>query len=204
MKIVEKFGTKYERVFADDLKLLILDLYKKVKNSKYQPDCIITLARGGFFPTRYYSDFSGITEVYTIRVEHYAGETKIAEKPKITQDLPPINLSKKRVILIEDVADSGKSLKEAVNHIKKYKPKELRVGVLYLKPWSIFKPDYYVRETDSWVLFDWEQREIAEGLLNKEEMKPLSPAQKRKELEDLGIQKEVIDLILEERGIMFG
>jgi len=201
MRVVEKFGVKYERVFAEDQKLLTLELYRKVRDSNYKPNCIVTPARGGFFPTRYYSDFSGIHEIYTIRLEYYIDVNKREKEPRILQDLPPISLKGKRVILIEDVADSGNSLRTAVDCIKKHDPDDLKVGVLYLKPWSSFKPDYHVRETDAWVLFDWEQREIAEGILNKEEMKRLSPSQKRKVLEDLYIQKEIIDLLFEEMKI---
>jgi hypoxanthine phosphoribosyltransferase len=36
----------------------------------------------------------------------------------------------------------------------------MRIAVLYFKPGSIVRPEFYAKETRSWVIFPWETREV--------------------------------------------
>lgn len=52
-----------------------------------------------------------------------------------------------RVLLLDDLADSGVSLQESVNWLERHygeKIEELRTGVLWCKACSVITPDYYV------------------------------------------------------------
>ena len=66
---------------------------------------------------------------------------------------------KAKILVVDDVADSGKSLKLVKTYICQLGAMETRAATIYYKPWSVVKPDYYVRETKRWVVFPWETKE---------------------------------------------
>lgn len=72
--------------------------------------------------------------------------------------LPPtpkaVDLSGMRVLVADDVADTGKTL-ELVRDFLGDQVVEVRTAVIYHKPNSVFKPEYVWRETDKWINFPW-------------------------------------------------
>lgn len=46
------------------------------------------------------------------------------------------NIGNKNVIILEDIIDTGKTIKYVTSHLKKYKPKNLKVATLFFKPFS--------------------------------------------------------------------
>lgn len=136
------------------------------KISRYEPDVLIGIARGGLVPARILSDITGNSNLAIIRIEFYAGIGKTKGKPKITQRLTS-SIKGKKVLLIDDVADSGKSLMAARKYVIGKKPEKLRTATLHYKPWSIIKPDYYVKKTESWLVYPWETNEARMELKRK-------------------------------------
>src|SRR5260370_1482363 len=65
----------------------------------------------------------------------------------------------KRVLVVDDVSDTGHSLRVVANHLRRKPVKEIRVCTIYMKPQSIFRPDYYARTTRKWIIFPWERLE---------------------------------------------
>lgn len=70
-------------------------------------------------------------------------------------------------LLADDVADTGSSLILARDHVLSAGAKEVRIATLYYKPWSRIKPEYYVAETDAWIIFPHEIRETIEKLVGR-------------------------------------
>ncbi len=95
-------------------------------------------------------------EVYGMLVD-LASEIR-AKRPKITQPVTS-EVSGKRVLVVDDVADSGHSLRVASKHLVRKGAREIMVCTLYLKPKSVFKPNHYARITSKWVIFPWERLE---------------------------------------------
>ena len=48
-----------------------------IKNSGYEPDVIIALARGGWFAGRVLCDFLGLDDLSSLKIEHYVGTAAI-------------------------------------------------------------------------------------------------------------------------------
>jgi hypoxanthine phosphoribosyltransferase len=82
--------------------------------------------------------------------------------PIITQPLC-VPIEKKRVLVIDDIADTGESLALVVSEVRG-RAEELRTATIYRKPWARFIPDFSARETDAWVVFPWELRETIERI----------------------------------------
>lgn len=84
-----------------------------------------------------------------------------------------------RVLLVDDLVDSGISLQESINWLKRHysnEVEEIRTGVLWYKDCSIIAPDYYVEylSDNPWIHQPFERyeqispAELAEGYLVKE------------------------------------
>lgn len=144
------------------IETLTVQLYKSLKN-EYQPDVIAGISRGGLVPARIISDLFLIEgkkpTLSIMQIGFYSGIGKTEKEPIIYQDLPGL-IHGKKILLIDDVADSGISLDFAMKYLAMKKPKEVRIATLYYKPWSQIKPDYYIEETEAWIIFPHERYEF--------------------------------------------
>lgn len=129
-------------------------------------DVIVGIARGGWVVARIMSDLLSVRRVGSVVVEFYSDVGKHMREPVITQPLS-VDVSGKRVLLCDDVADSGHSLRAVMGHIKERGASLLKVATLHLKPWSIVTPDYYGEVTDAWVIYPWELFESIESVYGK-------------------------------------
>ena len=130
------------------------------------PDVLVGVSRGGLVPVRILSDILGITRIGILGVQFYkkVGETK--DFPEITHDMP-LDVSGKKVLIVDDVADTGKSLVAARDYISRKGAGEIKVATLHYKPTSIIKPDYFVGVTTSWIVYPWEQYEVKREIEKK-------------------------------------
>jgi hypothetical protein len=78
-----------------------------------------------------------------------------------------MDLKGKKVLLVDDIADSGRSLAVAKDYITKKGAKEVRTATLHYKPESASKPDYFVVTTTAWVVYPWERHEMERELEKK-------------------------------------
>jgi len=143
--------TEYLAPGWGDLEKSCIDVAKQVKESGVSFDVIVTLAKGGWPMTRSLSDMTGIEEIASIGVKFYVGVNQRADKPIIYQDLP-IDVKGRRVLLFDDIADTGGSLKFVGRLLKDRGAKLVKTATLYYKPHSVIKPDYYGQTTTAWLL----------------------------------------------------
>lgn len=140
-------------------------LARQIHDSGWSPDLVVAIARGGLIPGGALAYALDKKTIGSFNVEFYTGEGTTLTEPLI---LPPfMEVSEQlgqRLLLVDDVADSGKTLQKVVsllgdegvpdrfgNNIRF----EVRTAVLYLKPRSILTPDYYWRTTSQWISFPW-------------------------------------------------
>ncbi len=134
-------------------------LSSRIRRSRYEPDCIIGIARGGWVPARLLSDFLENKNLGSMRVEFYVRAGVKLPKPVIRQK-PSILVRGCRVLLVDDVSDSGLSLEVAKSDLMKRGAREVRVATLHKKPDTVFEPDYYVGKTSAWIMYPWEKNEV--------------------------------------------
>jgi len=137
---------------------MMIDLARQIKGAGYSPEVIVGVSRGGWPPARIMSDLLENPNLANMKVEFYKNIGVTAKRPKITQPVTAEVIGK-RVLVVDDVADSGYSLRVTVKHLARKGAQEIRVCTLYMKPKSIFKPDHYARTTSKWVIFPWERLE---------------------------------------------
>ncbi len=129
----------------------------------YKPDMIVGLSRGGLVPARIMSDLLAVKDVGVLGISFYRAMEKASDFPKITQELA-MDLSGKRILVVDDVADTGRSLMVAKDYLKRKGAAEIRIATIHYKPVSAFKPDYFVATTTAWIVYPWERHEIEREL----------------------------------------
>ena len=80
-------------------------------------------------------------------------------------------LPDKKVLLVDDVSDGGRSLQLAKKHLQEQGAKEIKIATVYCKPGTITTPDYFEKETSHWIVFPWEARETMTKIMQKAEGK---------------------------------
>jgi len=118
---------------------------------------IVAIARGGLTFGHLCSDFLRIP-IATMAIQSY---TEIQKRGAITITEPlKTDIRGKHVLLVDDVADSGKTLKRATTYVKSFGPKSVTVATIFYKPRSVFRPDYFAKQTNKWILFPYEPTEM--------------------------------------------
>ncbi|MFH7880891.1 MAG: phosphoribosyltransferase [Candidatus Aenigmatarchaeota archaeon] len=150
----------------------IVDIAHKIKRDRFNPDIVYGILKGGIIPARLLADVINVENIGFIGIKFYKKIGISETRPKIF--LPPTSSVKNlKVLLVDDVADSGKTLEVALKKLKKFKPKEVKTAVIYLKPWCSFLPDYYYKITNKWVVFPWEISEVLRENVNVAEVKKI-------------------------------
>ncbi len=155
---------KFLRLSWDDGATLCEELVEKTKD--YKPDVLIGVSRGGLVPLRIFADVLDMKKIGILGIQFYKAIGKRNKFPEITHDMP-LNIEGKKVLIIDDIADTGKSLITAKEYIEKKGAKEIRTATLHFKPTSLITPDYYIRITTDWIIYPWELHEAEREIKKK-------------------------------------
>ena len=132
-----------------------LELAGLVRDDGYAPSIVLAIARGGLAPAGAVAYALGVKNCCVINVEYY---TDIDERLEVPIILPPalnlVDLTAARVLVVDDVADTGETLKLVADQVATYVA-EVRTAVLYEKPRSIVRCEYVWSRTDRWIVFPW-------------------------------------------------
>lgn len=131
---------------------LVLQLAKKIN---FRPHFIICINRGGLVIGRILSEVLK-KPLAVITANSYKGRKKFNLK---IGSISTIGQVRGKVLLVDDKADTGQTLDGVKKKIEKIKNvKEVKTACLYRMPKSKFKPDWFVKEVDCWVVFPYEER----------------------------------------------
>ena len=131
------------------------ELATRVRGSGFHPDVVIAIARGGLLLAGAVSYALGTKNCGSINVEFYTGIDERLPEPVLSApmlDAPA--LAGKRVLLVDDVSDSGHTL-ALVMRLLGETAMEVRTATLYTKPRTVHVPDFTWRETDKWIVVPW-------------------------------------------------
>ena len=130
-----------ELVSSESVYALAYTLASEIRASGFRPDLVVAISRGGFTPARVLCDALGIFNLTSIRILHYkrAATKNGAATVKYPLCIPVNGL---RLLVVDDVNDSGDTLREARKHLETLGPKELRTAVLQEKAGSTVCADY--------------------------------------------------------------
>ena len=131
------------------------ELAQTIADDGFRPDAIVAIARGGLTLAGALGYALNVKMLGSLNVEFYTGVEERLDEPIV---LPPTldraSLEGKRVLLVDDVSDSGRTL-ALVLRLLQAGGGEVRTVCLYSKPGTVQPPDYVWRTTDRWIMFPW-------------------------------------------------
>ena len=141
-----------------DMCLDVNQLCRDIVLDNFKPDVIVGLSRGGLTP--------GVMMSHWLKKPFKPVKSALRDFPEWEDYLP--RKTDKRVLILDDICDSGETLERISKHIKgprENMPLQLQCDVRFASLWwnneVDFKPHYYVREEAKdtnklWIIFPWE------------------------------------------------
>tara|TARA_S200000501_G_C20848808_1_gene754825 strand:+ start:2064 stop:2510 length:447 start_codon:yes stop_codon:yes gene_type:complete len=126
-------------------------IYSNIVESKWKPDIILSINRGGCIPGVYLSHYNSVAH-------------KVLDFKDI--DNTTIDLYKrilgdhKNILVVDDINDTGETLSTISKYFNEYFPK-IKYAVIIENKKSEFNVDFYGTQIDksidsSWIVFPWE------------------------------------------------
>ncbi|MBN9645169.1 phosphoribosyltransferase [Corynebacterium mendelii] len=132
------------------------ELAQTIVDSDFEPEIIIAVARGGLVPAGALSYAMGVKLADTMNVEFYTDVEETLPDPVLLAPMLDMSeISDKKLLVVDDVADSGRTLALVLEILKKAGAGDVRSAVLYAKSRSVVDPDYIWNRTDDWIVFPW-------------------------------------------------
>ncbi|MDH5773162.1 MAG: phosphoribosyltransferase family protein [Rhodospirillaceae bacterium] len=156
----------------------------RILESGFKPNYIVGVWRGGTpvgIAVQELMEYHGVpTDHISIRTSSYEGIEKQSDTIRVHglhYIIENVNADD-QLLIVDDVFDSGRSLDAIINTIKELSrrntPQTIKVATVYYKPSKSkvdFVPDYYIHETDTWLVFPHELQGLSE-----EEIRANKPA----------------------------
>lgn len=132
-----------------------------IQDLKLNIEAIVCIQRGGCIPGVILSHLLNVEECYVINIRTTSSEeirAKRLDTPVLYIPDALKGISEKTVLLIDDVTNTGNTLKYAKDEISKFNPSICLTAVLV---WdgdnnNECKADIYAKYTPGWVIFPWE------------------------------------------------
>jgi len=136
---------------------LCRDVSDDVKDSAFEPEIVVALARGGWFAGRCICDFLGLDDLTSLKMEHYVGTAEKTGEPTVRYPMPEGSVQGKDVLIIDDIADTGGSIERAHEYVTERDAGEVRTATLQLLGTSEFDPDFVGERLSewAWIVYPW-------------------------------------------------
>lgn len=145
--MAEKYYYGYDE-FKEDTQVLVN------KCRDYKPDILLGVARGGLTLSHLMAQAMDMRNLFTLNSIHYDGELKLDTFNIF--NIPDMSHAK-RVLVIDDIVDSGESMREIFKVLReKFPETEFKLATIFYKPTAVIQADYTVKIADKWIDFFWE------------------------------------------------
>ena len=172
-----------EKIFINAQELLedSFQLASNIYDSGFRPHFIVGIWRGGTpvgIAVQEYLEYKGVeTDHIAIRTSSYLGidqQSKEIRVHGLHYIIENVNADDS-LLIVDDVFDSGRSIKAVLDDLsektRKNMPDTVKIACPWYKPgknMTDIEPDYYIHETDEWLVFPHEinglsPEEIKEG-----------------------------------------
>ena len=151
---------------------LCKDVSERIKVAGFMPEVIIGVARGGWYLARVLCDFFMVKDLFSLKMEHWgvtATVTGAAELKFGLDSEAQKKLKGKRVLIADDVTDTGDSIKFALEYVSAFEPLDVKTATMHHKTSSSFMPDFYgeLMTEWRWIIYPWSVYEDMMELMEK-------------------------------------
>ncbi len=125
----------------------------------YHPDVVVGIARTGAIPAAIVASILRV-DFYSMKISRKRGHGQILQRPAVLSAAPG-QARDKRVLLVDEIATSGDTLRLGLAAIRDVNPAEVRTATSFARTQG-YKADYFALETDATIVFPWD-RKVFEG-----------------------------------------
>lgn len=137
----------------DRFKRDILELADKC--TVFKPDTVLAIARGGMTVGHALSMALNIRNLQSLRCESY---DDVSQRDTVTVIGECDFLQSKRVLIVDDIVDSGKTLHTLIPILQERYPNIIFASAsIFTKPTALMQPDFSLHEALDWIDFFWER-----------------------------------------------
>ena len=135
--------------FAVDAKRMA----KQIKD-EFNPEVILAVARGGLTLGHSLAVALENRNLFTLNSIHYEDTNKL----DTIQIFNVPDLSKyTKILLVDDIIDSGESMVEIKRELlKRYPNLDIKIATVFYKEKALLLPEFKVKEAHDWVEFFWD------------------------------------------------
>lgn len=163
-RIIINMEIKYLPIDWQKYHKLAQKLANKIFAKHVHVDEIVAIARGGLTLGHLLSDLIKVP-ISVITIQSYT-DLQTQGIVNLTTKLQS-SIRNKKILLVDDVADSGKTLQRAISYLKKSNPETITTVTMFFKPSSVYQPDIFAQKTTKWILFPYEPTEMIELITQK-------------------------------------
>lgn len=174
-----------------DLDQLSFELAKQVIESGEKFDLVVALAKGAWPMSRALVDYLAMSNLVSLGIRFYSGINQRLKEPEVYQDLP-VRVNGKKILLFDDVADTGESLIFASDYLLEQGAALVKTATLFFKERSAITPDYYASRTNAWIIFPFEIREMSQLLSNNWRKQGLAESEINARLKKLNFSEKIM------------
>lgn len=125
----------------------------------FDAECIVAIARGGMTLGHALAMALDIRNLQSIRIESYDQEH---QRDTVTISGQCDFTGTLRVLIVDDIVDSGKTLDALLPILKKEYPQIIfKTAALFTKHSALIQPDFSLHEATDWIDFFWERDYLA-------------------------------------------
>lgn len=191
----ESWNSLSEKVYVLS-RMIIENTSKSTQLQKDNPfDLIVAIARGGLSISNALSDFLELP-VATVTIQTYQ-EMKKQRTPSVVLSVSK-EITGKRVLLIDDIADSGDTLIFCNEYLRSAGATSVATATVFYKSTSRFCPDWYVKQTDTWVIFPFELHETMQTYISLEQSEPQNAQALWRSLKELCYSEDFLQQIYQD------
>ncbi|HTP54319.1 MAG TPA: phosphoribosyltransferase [Thermoplasmata archaeon] len=130
----------------------------RVRAAGALPETIVGLTRGGWVPARMLADRLGVKRLVSLRAQHW-GVTATRDGAATLSEGLSGPIRGETVLVVDDITDTGESLRLAVDHVRGAGPRRTESAALLHIAGASYVPTYYAeelrREAWAWIVFPW-------------------------------------------------
>ncbi len=151
---------------------LCRDISKRIKDAGFMPDVIIGVARGGWYLARVLCDFLLVRDLFSMKLEHWGVAATVTGRAELKYGLDSVaqkKLDGSRVLIADDVTDSGESIKLVLEYVRSFGPADVKTAAMHHKTTSSFVPDFYgeLMTEWRWIIYPWSVHEDVMELVSR-------------------------------------
>jgi uncharacterized protein len=163
------------------------------------PETVVALTRGGWVPARLVADRLGLRRLVALRAQHWGVTATKSGRAELTEELSgPV--AGQRVLVLDDITDTGESLELATRHVRERGAAEVRSATFLHISHSRFVPTFFAEEIARdawvWVVFPWNYWEDLDALVGRARTADAEPsAIARRLAEACGLAVPLADVV---------